>query len=829
MRNRSQGFLEPLPAGLYLITTDEGGVAEALAASLTADGARAALVPPDILVDRERLRDWLAEQRRAEERICAVIHLAPLGTPDMPELITVSTWRARMDHDVKSLFALLRFTADDLGKGGRVIAASAMGGHFGRDAVTNAAVRRRFPGGGGNVGLIKSLALEWQDCRCKAIDLDPALSAERLAGQIHQELRLPGGRREVGYPGGERTIFRTTPASLAPMPIEGRRPDRSWVVLAVGGARGITAETLRDFAKAGSTLLLVGRSPLPAPEPAEVQTCRDRASLRTLFMQQAKAAGEAVRVIDIERRIDAVVRDREIRNNIEDFVTAGARIDYRHTDVRDEAQVRALLDAVYAEHGRIDAVIFGAGLIEDALLVNKTDDSIARVFDTKVDSAFAFSRHLRHESLRYLAFFTSVAGRYGNRGQSDYAAANETINRLAWQLQGAWGPQVKVSAFNWGPWTHTRFGAGMVTPETRAQFEQRGVKLVEPEEGRWFLMQDLLCAPPCDVEVVAGDTPWEYYEAQLDPLPPQLGDVAERIDPRLPLLWTAARRPAVGETRSLSKIIDLVSDPYLDHHRLDAIPVLPFVCAAEYMAEAAEALFGTRVAEMRDIRRLRGVTLDPPVQPIEIDVLPGATADEVIARMWAVVGGERRPAYSATCVLSAGIPPAPEAILAAPTGSSPVTVATAYNRYLFHGPIFQTITDIVSLNEKQLLAKLKPTRPSDFYPPARDTEWLFDPGVLDAALQLVLVWSRTLRDATPLPTRMATLQRFGDEPLAGELTLSIDFLTDPAQALNLCRFSVYDGHSRLRYRVEDLESVATPALNRLGGGWAGGQPMDLQQ
>ena len=55
--------------------------------------------------------------------------------------------------------------------------------------------------------------------------------------------------------------------------------------------------------------------------------------------------------------------------------------------------------------------------------------------DKKADSAFLLARPLRPDTLRCLGLFTSVAGRWGNRGQADYAVANETVNRLAWLLR----------------------------------------------------------------------------------------------------------------------------------------------------------------------------------------------------------------------------------------------------------------------------------------------------------------------------------------------------------------------------------------------------------
>ena len=54
---------------------------------------------------------------------------------------------------------------------------------------------------------------------------------------------------------------------------------------------------------------------------------------------------------------------------------------------------------------------------------------------TKLDGALNLARLLRPESVRFAALFSSIAGRFGNLGQSDYAAANEALNKLAlWLL-----------------------------------------------------------------------------------------------------------------------------------------------------------------------------------------------------------------------------------------------------------------------------------------------------------------------------------------------------------------------------------------------------------
>src|SRR5207244_2794245 len=114
---------------------------------------------------------------------------------------------------------------------------------------------------------------------------------------------------------------------------------------------------------------------------------------------------------------------------------------------------------VYAEHGRIDGVIHAAGLLGDSLLVGKTAESFDRTFDTKLKPALVLARTLRPESLRFLAFFSSVAARFGNVGQTDYAAANEALNKLACRLDREW--PARIFAVGWGPWDEV----GMARPE----------------------------------------------------------------------------------------------------------------------------------------------------------------------------------------------------------------------------------------------------------------------------------------------------------------------------------------------------------------------------
>ena len=69
---------------------------------------------------------------------------------------------------------------------------------------------------------------------------------------------------------------------------------------------------------------------------------------------------------------------------------------------------------------------------------------------TKAGAALTLAEHLRPDGLRFLVLFSSVSGRFGNRGQADYAAASEVLGKLAHELDSRW--PARVVSIDWGPW-----------------------------------------------------------------------------------------------------------------------------------------------------------------------------------------------------------------------------------------------------------------------------------------------------------------------------------------------------------------------------------------
>jgi NAD(P)-dependent dehydrogenase (short-subunit alcohol dehydrogenase family) len=780
-------------SGLHLVTVDaDSAIEETVGAVLSARGAAVAFIPAEALRDPEKLAFRVAGLREANGPVHAVLHLA--GVAPLPFPVDVAGWHEVNDTQCKGFFHLLQICAADLNaQRGQVFSFSALGGSFGRSEVP----WKGLPTAGAAVGLLKTLAIEWPDAAVKAIDIDdPAPAA--LADVIVAELLNRDGEIEIGYEKGRRKVY--TSASVAadapaePVPRWAARPD--WVVAATGGARGITAETLKGILLPGMTLVLIGRAAEPPDESPETRGITDVTSLRRILLQAAKDNGQKPTPALIEKEISALQRDREIRRNLAGFREMGVTVEYHGADTRDVEAFGKLLEDVYTRLGRIDAVLHGAGIIEDKLLVDKDPASFTRVFNTKADSTFALLKHLRPDGLKWVVLFTSVAGRTGNRGQCDYASANELLNRLAWWMHHHW-TNTKISAVNWGPWE-----SGMASAEVNRQFRERGIVPIPPLAGRQFLVDEMRAAQRGPVEMVAGT----FHP----PKPP----------PKLPLVRVPAKK--TGEhTWEYTHTLSLAAEPYLGCHRIDGTPVMPAVGAMELMAETVQMLWPDwEVVEVQDSRLFRGMLMkDNADLPILISgETLSATVDEI--RVEAGIRpaeGPGAPYYRGTFVLRREIPDPIDPPPGLPVfEATELTADDVYKTHAFHGPTFQLLRTIDGLDRRGVSATL--------FTPLIDhwvtdlpagADWLFHPGLLDASTHAGLLWVRTLFDTYGLAAVFGRVRRFGPKPKPGEIFHLHLLNTKMTPAMTMTDFRLMDESGKCRFVVEEFESTLSKALNRL--------------
>ena len=804
-----------LNVGRFVLVPDAGGVAAALAAQLQARGCSIETVPPDALGDERAILAWCAA--RGDTPLAGVVHLAALQAPALDADSGVPAWRAALQGHDKALFLLLKALSPVLPDGAHVLSASAFGGLFGRGAAPVTLTLH-----GGAVGMLKSLREERPALRVKAVDTDPAQATEAVAAQLLAEIELDGGRQEVGYPAGQRTVFQTVATAVAADPARAAAL-QDIVVLATGGARGITAEVLRELARPGNTLVLTGRSALPEVEAPELAALPTAEALRQHFIALVRSGASSMKPGEINRQVAALLGLREMRANIADFRAAGAAVEYHAIDVTDEAAMQALLVDLYQRHGRIDGVVHGAGVIEDKLLADKASDSWSRVVETKVLGLLLLQKHLRPERLQFLSVFSSVAGRYGNSGQSDYATANELMNRICEHLRGRWGARVNVNALCWGPWGATKFGAGMVTAETEAKFAAKGVVLVSAEVGRRLFREELARAEGGPVEVVCGAGPWERHEAEVGAIrqAPEAPDVPEA--PSIgPLLGAAA----VSARPMGDQVVAFTLDPrhlYLQEHAIDGTPVLPAAAALELLAEAATALWpGWKVVEVREFKLMKGVELKQPTRALQVVISPppygSSEGFEVNAALQTDLGQGRGLTHYRGVVRLEQQLPVGERCRPRLHAEKSLTPARAYGEWLFHGPRFQVIEEIAGLSSAGAATRVRATHPSQWLQGRApdSTGWVFDPALLDAAAQMAWLWARAFRDESALPARFGRVVRYR-EVFPPRMHMEYERIATDDPTVVRANVMFFDDDGEPVMLIEELESIASAALNRLGG------------
>ncbi len=780
-------------SGLHLITlgSQEEAVGQALVLALKNRGGSVEILASDLLPDKENLAAAIAALREKHGPVCGLVHLAGLASVPMPE--NIATWQRVNDVQCKGFFHLLQCCADDLkASGGQILSLSALDGSFGRTAASWTGL----PNGAAAVGLLKTVALEWPEAVVKAIDVED-VSPEAIVSAIEAELLNRDGEIEIGYEGGQRRVYGSSqtpcepPSGLPPR----WAPQADWVVLATGGARGITAEALKEILLSGMTLVIIGRAPEPEEEPPAFQGITDAPELRKIFIQVARERGASATPAMIEKEIGALWRDREIRRNLEGYRQMSVKVEYHAADVCDPEEFGSLIDSIYARHGRINAVLHGAGIIEDKLLVDKTSKSFSRVFNTKADSIFTLARRLKPACLDWLVLFTSVAGRTGNRGQCDYAAANELLNRMAWWLHYRW-PEVKVSAINWGPWE-----SGMASEKVNAQFRERGIVPIPPLAGRCFLRDEMLCADRGPVEMVAGT----FH-------PPKSSRT-------LPLLRSLPTTTDAGF--EYAHTLSLKNEPFLDDHRIDGTPVMPAVGAMELMAEAVQAAWPDwHVCEVHNHRMFRGLLMkDDANLPLKITgKTQRATGTEIhVAAHIKPASGPSAPYYTAYFVMRREIPPPPDPPPDLPKFDAlNVTRADIYKNHAFHGQLFQLVEAIDGLDKRGVSATLR-TPPLDEWVTnaPRGSDWLFNPGLLDASTHAGLVWVRTLFETYGLAAIFGRVTRYGAPPRPGEIFRLHLLVLRVTEAMMMHEFRLFDSQDKCRFVVENFESTLSKALNRL--------------
>lgn len=370
-----------------------------------------------------------------------------------------------------------------------------LGGDFGFQSLTN---QQALIAGG--AGVVRTAQQEWKDSHCKNIDVPLDISVNQLVRMLAEEIVFGGIDLDVALSVDaqdrvHRNVLTMVESEASGAPIEFFEDD---IIVVSGGARGVTADCISRLAErlqqrnaTVPTFVLLGRTVLAEDPHPTIQTQRE---LVGALIAEAKAENKIVKLTGATRSAKRILACREIEATLMRLRSFGATAHYHSVDVSDAKAVGDLY--LQLDQSKIVGIVHGAGVLADKTIADKTVDDFAWVYDVKVQGMGALLTGVDVGQLKMLIFFSSVAARTGNAGQSDYAAANEVLNRVAHSVKQR-HPEVCVRSIGWGPWQ-----GGMVSPELQRHFETRGIGLIPIQAGADVFVNELTDSSA--VEVVVG-------------------------------------------------------------------------------------------------------------------------------------------------------------------------------------------------------------------------------------------------------------------------------------------------------------------------------------
>ncbi len=673
-----------LPTGVELgagtrvvVMPDHGGVGHALLSRLARLGVEALVLNPaddveTVLGDRE---------------FDGVYWLAALDDEGPLEDMDLTGWHKALRHRVRDLYLTMRRLWQ---RSPFLVVATRLGGYHGYDEAG-----ATCPLGGAVTGFAKAYRRERPDALVKAVDFPISRKTSALAEILLDETLRDPGCVEVGHAGGRRW---GVGLSERPFPAPGH-PDRAGEILGdepvfvvTGAAGSIVSAIIADLAEAfGGTFHLLDLTPAPDPgNPDLIRYAEDPKGLESDLAARMRERGERPTPVLIRREMARLERLDAALAAMRAVERAGGRAHYHSVDLTDPAAVDKVMVEVRATSGRIGMLVHAAGIEISHALPDKEPREFDLVLGVKGDGLFNVLSAAGTTPLGAVVAFSSVAGRFGNVGQTDYSAANDLQCKVLSNLRRT-RPGVRTLAVDWTAWGSIGMAARGSIPTIMAA---AGVEMLPAEVGVAWIRREVATGM-ADAEVVVagalGAMAAEFHEtggvdpAGLRPDGPLVGELV---------------RAGVHDGLVVRTTLDPIARAFLDHHRIDGTAVLPGVMGMEAFAEVARLLApGMHVAavENADFRAPLKFYRDEP-RDVTISALLRPDGDDLLAecelsaeRLLPGAEAPQRVVHFTGSVRLTADPPALEDEPDGARAEGPALTPEQVYRLYFHGPAYRVV------------------------------------------------------------------------------------------------------------------------------------------
>jgi NAD(P)-dependent dehydrogenase (short-subunit alcohol dehydrogenase family) len=609
------------------------------------------------------------------------------------------------------------------------------------------------------------------DAYVKAVDFEPERESREVAQLLIDETLRDPGAIEVGYKSGLRWTV-----GLQEQPATDGQPgmtlDENTVFLITGAAGSIVSAIIADLAAAsGGTFYLLDLVPEPDPNNPDLERfVSDKDGLKRDLFARIQARGDRATPALVEKELAGLERAHAARAAIDAVRAAGGTPHYFSVNLADVDGVANVVQQVRQGNGRIDVLVHAAGLDRSHPLPNKDPKEFDLVFDVKSDGFFNLLHAIGDMPLNATVVFSSIAARFGNVGQTDYASANDLLCKITSSFHST-RPSTRGIAIDWTAWG----GIGMATRGSIPKvMELAGIDMLPPDAGVPLIRRELTVGRTRG-EVIIGQRlgilmkEWDETGG-LDTTTQDTSAKRRSSGPMLGKITSAGLfSPLTTETT-----LDPKTQPFLYDHQIDGTPVLPGVMGVEAFAEAALCLLpGWHVEAVKDVNYLapfkfyrkepRTVTVETVIHQLGAALVADC---RLLGRRILPNGTEPQSTIHFTARLQLTkelVKPVPSVAVGTPVGNT-VEAADIYHLY-FHGPAYQVIerawwdgSRIVGLMAKGL--------GNNHHPAELPT--LMAPRLIELCFQTAGVWEMGVQGRMGLPLHIDRVSFSGPDPEQAE-------------------------------------------------------------
>ncbi len=706
--------------------------------------------------------------------------------------------RETAENFLKSAFILTKKYAPALiesaeEKGSFFATISFLGGQFGfGDSPISEPVQ------GGLAGLAKTADLEWKNVICHSFDMPDNIEACMENIETVALLAMTHGNVEMGISSNTCYIPQLRETQLSGNDEKKGRTalNKDDVIIITGGAKGVTAQCAIAIAEQyRPKIILIGRSSVPYDEPKWIKGLFSEKEIKhAIFSNQSRH--KKVNPSEINKIYKRIIANREIKNSLKKIENAGSEVKYFSADIRDNKRLNAIIKDTREKFGKITGIIHGAGVVEDKLITDKSESQFLQVFNTKVKGMNNLLDATSGDDLKYFILFSSIAARTGNKGQVDYAMANEVLNKTA-QKNHRINGQCRFISMNWGPWE-----GGMVNPSLKREFLKKGIDLIPLEQGAKALIDEIEMKNQTEKKVnplKAGSSvkAGNYVKAVK---PVEAGNPVEVVIGAHLIQNQRVTKLPPGLNTVLAVSVGVESCPVLNAHKIAGEPIVPFALIMEWFAHGGEiANPGLYFYGMDDIRLLKGIK--PGSTKIDINVKTGkcrpagnnfeidgaiislnsspdimskvknANTSNVKSYSLRTINSNKDDSKTANyetlhsqCVilLKDKLPAPPvDSVSDIIRDLKPcsLSVEGVYESILFHGRAMQGIKSITGISKTSIeVIASKTPAPENWLNPVHRKKWIIDPLIIDSAFQAVIIWCYETTGKVCLPSYMANFR-----------------------------------------------------------------------